>query len=91
MADCAWRAFIRQLFGHARRNQELPKEPGQQFGVTYGNQVAERRGIRDGQHPRSAMQSVQQVRLGLQFFRRVVVEIDVAGQEIFGLDPGKPQ
>jgi hypothetical protein len=29
------------------------------------------------------MQPVQQVRLGLEFFRRVVVEIDMAGEEIF--------
>jgi hypothetical protein len=37
--------------------------------VAHDNQVAEWRGIRDGQHPQSAMQLVQQVRLGLQFFR----------------------
>jgi hypothetical protein len=41
---------------------------GQQFGVAHDNQVAERRGIRDGQHSQSAMQLAQQVRLGLQFF-----------------------
>jgi hypothetical protein len=61
--------LISQLCCNAWRNQEFANEPGQQFGVAHDNQVAERKGIRDGQHPQSAMQLVQQVRLGLQFFR----------------------
>ena len=69
LTDRARSAFVSQLCCNARWNQEFAKEPGQQLGVAHDNQVAEWRGIRDGQHPQSAMQLVQQVRLGLQFFR----------------------
>jgi len=82
---------MRQFIGNARRDQNLVKELRQQIGVSGRNQIAEGRSVGDGWHSQLAVQSLQEVSFGFEFRPRVVVKIDMAGQEVFGLNAGKAQ